>query len=364
MAHRQLWGLLGVGFVTALAPACGGNGAGGDAGGSGGGAGLSGTAGAGGGGGGGEIPDGGGAGGGGGAVAGGGGAGGGAAGGGGGGAAGGGGDGAAGGGGGAAGGGVGGGGGAPALACIEMPAPLRTSGTIVELTIDPVLGGQPFVYGEPNVSPAGGTITPINFRFYVSEVRLLTVGGDAVLVDLVTDAGLPEPYGVHFFNAEDATSRTLKVLAPTGAYTGVTFLLGLNGACNTSTFAARNPPLSATSQMTWPPPYGYLFLRYESLSSGGQSADAGAAAAPPRSIHMGGLPGSLMAPAIRVDGQLAVSPGAAVRRSLRLAMDQIFVAANTPVDLTGLTLPPGEEVRAGERLRRNAPGLPLFTFGP
>jgi hypothetical protein len=332
MAHRCLLGLLGVGFVTALVSACGGNGAGGAAGSSGGVAGLSGVVGAGGGGGG-DIPTG----------SGGGGAGGGGA---------------------AAGSGVGGAGGVPAVGCVEMPAPLRTSGTIVELTIDPVLGDQPFVYGEPNVSPAGGTITPINFRFYVSEVRLVTVGGDAVLVDLVTDAGLPEPYGVHFFNAEDATSRTLKVLAPTGAYTGVTFLLGLNGACNTSAFAFRNPPLSVTSQMTWPGPFGYLFLRYESLSSGGQGADADAGAAPPSSIHMGGFPGSLLAPVIRVDGQLAVPPGGAVRRSLRLAMDQIFVGANTPSDLTGAPLAPGDEVAAGERLRRSAPDLQLFTFGP
>jgi hypothetical protein len=244
-----------------------------------------------------------------------------------------------------------------------MPTPLRTSGTIVELTIDPMLGGQPFVYGEANVAPAGGTITPINFRFYISDVRLLTVAGDAVRVDVVTDAGSPAPYGVHFFNAEDATSRTLRVLAPTGAYTGMTFLLGLIDACNNSGFAERNPPLSSTSQMTWPPPFGYLFLRYESLLTvGGQGADGGVV--PPGSIHMGGLPGSLLAPSVRVDGQLAVAPGAAVRRSLRLAMEQIFLGTNTPADLTGVLLPPGNEVEAGERLRRSAPSLQLFTFGP
>ena len=329
MAYRQLWRLAGVGVVAALASACGGNQVGGAAGSAGGVAGASGIAGAGGGG---QIQDAGAAGAGAAAGSGGGGAG-------------------------------GAGGGAAALTCAEMPAPLRTSGTVVELTIDPVLGGQPFVHGEPNVSPAGDTITPINLRFYVSEVRLLTAGGDAVLVDLVTDAGVPAPYGVHFFNAEDAGSHTLRVLAPTGAYMGVTFLLGLNGACNTLTFTDRKPPLSSTSQMTWPPPFGYLFLRYESLlAAGGQGADAGVA--PPRSIHMGGLPGSLLAPVITVAGQLAVAPGAVVRRSLRLAMDQIFVGANTSVDLTGTTLPPGEEVVAGERLRRNAPGLQLFMFGP
>jgi hypothetical protein len=250
-------------------------------------------------------------------------------------------------------------GGAPA-ACVETPQPLHGSGTILELTIDPVLGGQPFVYGEPNVSPGGDTITPVNFRFYVSEVRLLSPAG-AVVVDLVTAAGVPEPYGVHLFNHEDASSHTLRVLALSGTYNGVEFRLGLTDACNTSSFAARNPPLSDTSQMTWPPPFGYLFLRYESLLAPG---DAGAAA-PPRAIHMGGLPGMLFAPSVRVVGALSVPAGQTVTRSVQVVMDQIFVGTSTPADLTGLTLPPGDEVAAGERLRRSAlAGLPLFTFGP
>lgn len=258
---------------------------------------------------------------------------------------------------------LGAGGAAGAAACVETVTPLRTSGTILELTIDPVLGGQPFVYGEPNLSPTGGTITPINFRFYVSEVRLLAAGGGVVPVDIVTAAGSPQPYGVHFFNYEDASSRALRVLAPPGTYTGIDFALGLSGPCNTSTFEARNPPLSSTSQMTWPPPFGYLFLRYEALlTTGAQAADAGAG--PPRAIHMGGFPKVLAAPAIRVDGSLSVPAGGAVTRSLQVVMDQIFLGANTPVDLTGVPLAPGEEVTAGERLRQNAPGLQLFTLGP
>ena len=282
--------------------------------------------------------------------------------------------GAAGGAGGAAGGvtgaaGLGGGAGAGAggasdwSACVEMPAPLRTSGTILELTIDPMLGGQPFVYGEPNRLAANetGTVTPLNFRFYVSQVQLLTAGGGAVAVDLVTAAGVPQPYDVHLFNAADASSRALSVLAPPGTYTGVGFILGLNSACNTSSMAGRVPPLSETSQMTWGP-LGYLFLRFEALlSSIGVPADGGAA--PPAAIHMGGSPGTLFAPVIRVDGALSVPAGAPVTRSLRVAMEQIFVGATMDVGAISVALP-GDEVINGERLRQNAPSLPLFTFGP
>ena len=247
-------------------------------------------------------------------------------------------------------------------ACAVMPAPLRTSGTIVELTIDPVLGGQPFVYGEPNRLGADvtGTVTPLNFRFYVSQVRLLTAAG-SVPVDVVTAAGLPEPYDVHLFNAEDDSSRALRVLAPPGTYTGIEFILGLNSACNTSNMAGRVPPLSETSQMTWGP-LGYLFLRFEALlSSIGPPPDGGAA--PPQAIHMGGSPGTLFAPVVRVEGALSVPAGATVTRSLRVVMEQIFAGATMEADVTTAPLPGGEVIN-GERLRRNAPRLPLFTFGP
>ena len=46
-------------------------------------------------------------------------------------------------------------------------------------------------------------------------------------------------------------------------------------------------------------------------------------------------------------------------------MDQIFKGAATDVDLSDFPVPSaGEEMRAGERLRRTGAGLPLFTFVP
>jgi len=77
---------------------------------------------------------------------------------------------------------------------------------------------------------------------------------------------------------------------------------------------------------------------------------------------MGGLIGSLPAPTVTAPGALTIANEAATRRRLRLALDQVFAAALNPTDLGGFTGPPGDEVVAGERLRRAASGLPLFVL--
>ncbi len=259
--------------------------------------------------------------------------------------------------------------------CAETPTRLRTSGTILELPFDLFLEDQPFVYGEPNALAAGGSLIPLNVRFYVSEVALLRAGAEPVPVDIVTATGMPQPYDLHMFNAEDVASRTVRVLAPAGTYTGITFLLGLNPACNQGNPGNRLPPLTDTSQLTWPhlPGIGYLFLRYEARldpttgadASASDDGGAGATGIPyPLVIHMGGDPRVPSAPVIRLDASLSVPTTGSVSKTVRLIMDQVFKGATTEVDLTGFIGLPGVEVIAGERLRRNAPGLQLFVFAP
>jgi hypothetical protein len=223
------------------------------------------------------------------------------------------------------------------------------------------------VYGEPNVV-VEQTVTPLNFRFYVSQVELLGPGDATTPVDIVAPAGTPQPYGAFLFNAESTDAQTVRVLAPPGSYAGLAFTLGLSPACNMGA-SGRAFPLSADSQMMWPVGLGYLFLRYESLVSGG--ADAGDGATLPRAIHMGGdilnpsKPGGI---AVRVDGPISIPAGGTARKVLRVAMDQIFKGATTDVDLTGFPFgsagSAGDEVGAGERLRRTGAGLSLFVFGP
>ena len=186
-------------------------------------------------------------------------------------------------------GGGGGTGGAVAANCDEAPIPLRSAGTILEMPINLVYQGTPFVYGEPNSLPGGVTVTPLNVRFYLSAIELLTASGGSVPVDVVTTSGTVQPYGLFLFNAEDAGAQTLRVLAPPGAYTGVKLAVGIGPACNAGPTAGRNFPLSDASQMTWPHLAGHLFLRYEGkIVVADGSGDAGAFVAIPPMVHMGG----------------------------------------------------------------------------
>jgi hypothetical protein len=236
----------------------------------------------------------------------------------------------------------------------------------VELATELTLNGNPVEFGEPNPLAGGGTLLPLDFRFYVSNVALLRADDTVVDVDIVTEAGAPVPYGIHLVNADDSQALRFRLLAPPGSYSGLAFTLGMEDACN-SGFGERNPPLSAASGMTWPQPWGYLFLRYEGLvmpaSSGATPPDAGSGTSlPPTSIHMGGFPGSLLAPRVEAPGSLTVADGAPVSARLSLSLDEVFGGATAPLDVGDATLPPGDEVTAGERLRRSSPELMLFTL--
>lgn len=254
--------------------------------------------------------------------------------------------------------------------CAELPASIRTQGTIVELAFELVLGGKPFLFGEPNVAPDGSTVTPLNVRFYVSHAALIRAGGDLVSADIVGPDGAPTPYGIHFYNAEDPGSATLRLRAPAGSYEGVSFLWGLHQACNISQPDQSVAPLWEPSQMTWPHT-GYLFLRYEASvapPAGGGSVDPdGGTAGIPTAIHMGGNLFMDLAPRIEVRGAVSVPASGSTGKAVRVVMDEVIVGATADVDLTGFVAPPGpmgDELLAGERLRRSLPSLTVFAFGP
>jgi hypothetical protein len=311
-------------------------------------------------------------------------------------------------------------GGALAEQCPTAPAPRLAAGTVLELPIELTFRGAPLLFAEANPVREGGTLTPLDLRFYVSNVALLRDGAEPVPVDIVTSTQAVAPYGVHLFNAEDATSATVRVLAPAGEYGGITFLWGLEQSCNRLDAEGNVAPLSATSRMSWPHT-GFLFFRYEGryafptvqgsagaggaslggaggtsaggmgaggvsaggVSAGGVSAggvSAGGVSAGgmgagvvnpltiyPRVVHMGGNLEEALAPAIRVQGHVSVPAVGPVQKGLRVAMEEIFKGAFADVDLTGFVPPhadPGEEIIRGERLRRSLPSLTVFSFAP
>jgi hypothetical protein len=300
--------------------------------------------------------------------------------------------------------------------CPEAPTPRLAAGTVVELPLELTFDGVPLKYAEANPMPGGVTLTPVGVRFYISEVALLRDGAEPLPVDVVTLTGTVAPYGIHFFNADDESSTTLRVLAPAGDYQGIAFLWGLAQPCNERNSARSRPPLTHASEMNWTDT-GFLFFRYEgrAVLSGQAGASAGGAGVAgtagaggagtlgtagaggagalgtagaggvgaagtagtgtgggagdpssryPSIIHMGGNLFEPLAPLVRVMGGLSVPAVGPVQKDLRVDMEKIFQGALADVDLTGFEGPPGEEVLKGERLRRSLGGLTVFSFEP
>jgi len=227
-----------------------------------------------------------------------------------------------------------------------------------------MLEGRPFVSGETSTLASGAKVTALNFRFYVSHVALLQAGGARLPVDLVTATGAVEPYGVHLFNADEADTQALRVLAPPGTYSGLELTVGLDDACNSGVPGQRTPPLTDTSQMTWPHAAGYLFLRLEDQLDVSGAATTGTVAIPTL-VHMGGVPGALFAPTVTVAGALVLAAGAPTTKTLSVDVGQVFAGAEADGDPAALAkVLPFPEVEAGERLREHVPKLALFTLAP
>lgn len=249
--------------------------------------------------------------------------------------------------------------GAPQV-CPEAPQLQRANGTPLQLAFAPTLAGKPFVVGEPNTT-AGGQVSPLNLRFYVSELSLVAADGSLLAVDLVSAAGKAEPYGIHLVNFEEPESTSVHVLAPPGTYAGAKFTLGINDACNGGG-SGRGAPLSANSQMVWPHVAGFLFLRYEATWTPA-SGEAASASPPPNVIHMGGLVGSIFAPQASVAGTLTIPATGTVSRTIQVSFEEIFRGASSAEDVSNLPLPfQTSESIAGERLRRAVPTLGVFKL--
>ncbi len=261
------------------------------------------------------------------------------------------------------------GGAADVGSCSERPSPLRTQGTLLSLPLQLVLANQPFVFGQPNALADGSSLIPINLRFYVSQVQLLRSSGEPLAVDLVSASGVPEPYGVHLFNAEEPDSATLRVLAPAGDYAGLKFALGIMLGCNQQPPAQLADPLTDASQMTWPQTGGFLFLRYEGLHSAAGNAGASGmspAIEIPPAVHMGGDIREELVPSVSVSGAFSIPASGTLEKGLKVVMDEVFQGATADIDVSdsavGLLSTP--ESIAGERLRRQLSELQVFVLEP
>lgn len=273
----------------------------------------------------------------------------------------------------------------PVATCAQAPARAQTTGTPLTVALTVNLGGAPLVFGEPNPY-RGGSLTPLNFRFYLSHLAAVRADGQVLPLDLLGSSGEVEPFGVHFANLEEPSTLTFQTLVPSGQYRELRFVWGLDDACNGGS-TTRVYPLDDTSQMTWPhfQGLGYLFFRYEARwignDGGAESADAGmnrdggAAGAsvadaagvvvPPIAIHMGGLVGSVFAPQLSVPVELNVAGTGAQTKTIQVSLDDIFgeaTATDTSASSPFSSL--GPEVALGDRLRQRAGHASIFKSSP
>ncbi|MCX8071606.1 MAG: metallo-mystery pair system four-Cys motif protein [Candidatus Binatia bacterium] len=143
----------------------------------------------------------------------------------------------------------------------------------VEIRFRGQVGDEPFQCGATynGVGQGGSEFTPSDFRFYVSNVRLLTADAREVPVLLDQD-GIWQLEDVALIDFENKTSPcvngtvltndTIRGRVAPGDYNGIRFVLGVPFRLNHGDASVAPPPLSLTA-MFWSWQAGYKFLRVD-----------------------------------------------------------------------------------------------------
>jgi uncharacterized repeat protein (TIGR04052 family) len=139
------------------------------------------------------------------------------------------------------------------------------------------VNGQPFSCARsyPAVGTTNSTIQPLDFRFYVHNVRLVTRNGQEV--PLTMPDNIWQRGGVALLDFENQTgtctggtadtNAVVSGTVPAGDYTRVRFTLGLPFALNHQDAATAPAPFNYTS-LWWSWAGGYKFARLDFASTG------------------------------------------------------------------------------------------------
>ncbi len=187
-------------------------------------------------------------------------------------------------------------------ACSTTPPSGNAGLQPVKLNFAAEVNGKAFVCGQQytDIGTTRSTLTPSDFRFYVSEVQLINVDGRAVPVQLDQDgtwqleniALLDFESGVGpCRNGTAGLNTTVRGQVPAGTYTGVRFTLGVPFARNHGDPTVSPSPLNNTA-MFWNWQGGYKFLKFDTASSGKPTTVAppdarGGGTASGFSVHLG-----------------------------------------------------------------------------
>lgn len=163
-------------------------------------------------------------------------------------------------------------------------------GDAVTVSFEARVGSEAFSCSQvyAGLGSAQTTIEPLDFRLYVHDVQLVAADGTAVPLTL-DDDGTWQSGGVALLDFEDksgscsnGTTETRTLLqgkAPAGAYTGLSFKVGVPFALNHQNNATAPSPLNL-STMFWGWNSGYKFVRIDGRAQG---------SAAPINLHLGSV---------------------------------------------------------------------------
>lgn len=132
-----------------------------------------------------------------------------------------------------------------------------------------VVGDEPFACGREytGIGTSGATMTPVDLRVYVHDVKLVDAQGEEAALELETNdyqsknvALLDFEDGSGGCDQGDATTHlSIKGVAPENDYAGVKFKLGIPLELNHVAVDRQAPPLNKTS-LFWDWRLGHIFL--------------------------------------------------------------------------------------------------------
>ncbi|WP_219339092.1 MbnP family copper-binding protein [Tepidicella baoligensis] len=161
-------------------------------------------------------------------------------------------------------------------ACSSTPPQATTLSVAIPFAAE--INGQPFACGQQYgpIGTTASTITPMDFRFYVSNVKLIDEQGRAVPVQLTQD-GMWQLGALALLDFENgqgpcrngtpAVNTTVRGTVPAGNYQGIEFTLGVPFEQNHGDPTTAPAPLNSTA-MFWNWQGGYKFLKFDTTSAG------------------------------------------------------------------------------------------------
>lgn len=171
-----------------------------------------------------------------------------------------------------------------AAASHAVAAPLAARDSMVTITVNfrAMVDSQAFACGTTyrNIGTSHASIVASDFRFYVSDVRLVNAKGDTVHAELAAESPWAdrdvalldfENGSASCANGTPETRDHIVVRAPAGDYRGVAFALGVPFARNHQDLAKSPPPLSL-SALAWSWMAGRKFMRVDMRATVADSA--------------------------------------------------------------------------------------------